>query len=274
MKIGVISNNKFLNKITEDINIKNYLNSMNIDAEIISWEENNINYSTFDALILRSVWGYQHDYVKFKNWLCSLQKENIKFFNDIDIIKNNIRKDLQFKLLDKYSIHHVKTIFQKGQMNLKLFDEKYIVKPIISGSGENTYRLPNVEESNLNKIMSEEDNGLMIQPYEESISDGEYSIIFIDGINTHNMIRFPGIFYKKEKPYQIMEIPNNILELANKVKNIPEYRNVLYMRVDIVDKNNPRIMEVELAEPDLLTRNIESDEPIKILCEGIVRRLK
>lgn len=274
MKIGVISNNKFLNKITEDINIKNYLNSMNIDAEIISWEENNINYSTFDALILRSVWGYQHDYVKFKNWLCSLQKENIKFFNDIDIIKNNIRKDLQFKLLDKYSIPHVKTIFQKGQMNLKLFDEKYIVKPIISGSGENTYRLPNVEESNLNKIMSEEDNGLMIQPYEESISDGEYSIIFIDGINTHNMIRFPGIFYKKEKPYQIMEIPNNILELANKVKNIPEYRNVLYMRVDIVDKNNPRIMEVELAEPDLLTRNIESDEPIKILCEGIVRRLK
>lgn len=274
MKIGIVSNNEFLNKITEDINIKRHLNLIDVDAEILAWEDTNIDYSKFDALILRSVWGYQNNYIEFKKWLCKLQDEKIIIFNDVNMIKNNIRKDLQFKLLDKYEIPHIKTIFQKGKMNLELFDSNYIVKPIISGSGENTYRLTDVEKSNLEKIMFEEDNGLMIQPYEKTISDGEYSIIFIDGVNTHNMIRFPGIFCKKEKPFQIIEVPNNILKLAYKVKNIPEYKDALYMRVDIVNKNNPQIMEVELAEPDLLTRNIESDKPIKVLCKGIVRRLK
>ena len=113
----------------------------------------------------------------------------------------------------------------------------------------------------------------MIQPYEKAIEKGEFSIIYIDGENTHNMIRFPGVLYKKAKPYEIKDIPNSIIELANQVKNIPEYKDVLYMRVDIIDEDNPKVMEVELTEPDLLTRNIVSTEPIKKLSRGIRRRI-
>src|SRR5574344_2334313 len=111
MKIGIVSNNEFLNKITEDINIKRHLNLIDVDAEILAWEDTNIDYSKFDALILRSVWGYQNNYIEFKKWLCKLQDEKIIIFNDVNMIKNNIRKDLQFKLLDKYEIPHIKTIF-------------------------------------------------------------------------------------------------------------------------------------------------------------------
>ena len=45
------------------------------------------------------------------------------------------------------------------------------------------------------------------------------------------------------------------------------------MRVDIVDAKEPMVMEVELAEPDLLTRHIISDRPIKRLAKAIQRRL-
>ena len=53
----------------------------------------------------------------------------------------------------------------------------------------------------------------------------------------------------------------------------------LYMRVDIVlQDGNPIIMEVELAEPDLLFKYIENDsvrnQGIKLLSKSIVRRIK
>lgn len=273
-KIGIVSNDKYINKIAEDINIKKFLNSMGYKAEIISWEDENINYSDYSSLLLRSVWGYQHNYDKFIKWLDMLENNNITIFNDVATIKSNIRKDIQFKILDKYNIPHIKTIFQKESLDLKSFMPDYIVKPIISGSGDNTTRIKDANIEILNKIISENDNGIMIQPYEKTIGNGEYSIIFIDGFNTHNMLRYPGIFYKKERPRQLFDVPKKVLDLAYKVKNIPEYKELLYMRIDIVDSNNPKIMEVELAEPDLLTRNIDSHIPIGVLCNGIIRRIK
>lgn len=273
-KIAIVSNNNYVNKIIEDINIKKILNDNGFYSEIISWEDNSFDYSKYDALLLKSVWGYQHNYSKFKEWLNMIEKNNIVIFNDIETIKKNIRKDIQFNILDKYHIPHIKTIFQKGKIDLENINPEYIVKPIISGSGDNTYRVKDIDTPSLKEIISEIDNGIMIQPYESQIENGEYSIVFIDGVNTHNMIRFPGVFFEKRKPIQIYDVPNNILELANKVQQIPEYRDLLYMRIDIIDSNNPKIMEVELAEPDLLTRNISSDEPLKILCNGIERRLK
>lgn len=273
-KIAIISNNKFVNKITEDINIKNFLNENGFYSEIISWEDNDVDYSKFDALLLRSVWGYQNNYKKFKEWLNMIKKNNILIFNDIETIKNNIRKDIQFSLLDKYNIPHVQTIFQKNEIDLKNINPEYVIKPIISGSGNNTYKVKEVDMQSLKRIISEIDNGIMIQPYESKIENGEYSIIFIDGVNTHNMIRYPGIFFEKRNPVQIYDVPINVMDLANRVQKIPEYTNLLYMRIDIVDSKNPKIMEVELAESDLLTRNISSHEPLKILCDGIKRRLK
>lgn len=273
-KIAIVSNNKYINKITEDINIKERLNNMGFKAEIISWENETINYLNYDALLLRSVWGYQHDYANFIKWLEKIEDNNIVIFNDVHTIRNNIRKDIQFELLDKYNITHVKTIFQKKSLNLEKFNSNYIVKPIISGSGDNTTKIKNADIKILEKIIASDDNGIMIQPYENKIEFGEYSIIFIDGVNTHNMIRYPGIFYKKEKPFQIFNVPKNVLDLAYNVKNIPEFKDLLYMRIDIVDSDNPKVMEVELAEPDLLTRNVNSNEPIKILCNGISRRIK
>ena len=107
----------------------------------------------------------------------------------------------------------------------------------------------------------------------KEIENGEYSIIFINGENTHNMIRYPGIFSKKEKPHLVRDVSPNVLKLANLVRDIPEYSGVLYMRVDIVGSDNPVIMEVELAEPDLLTKYIDFEDPINKLAKAIRGKL-
>ena len=272
-KVGLVSNNKYLNKISEDLTLKKALTNDGINAEIISWEYPNNNYYAYDCLIVRSVWGYHNNYPAFKKWLQFIKDMGIPIYNSTDIIQQNIRKDLQFDILDRNGISHVDTIFQKGTIDYSMVGETKVIKPIISGGGDNTYKSDEVNLHNLESIIKEEENGIMIQPYEKAIEKGEFSIIYIDGENTHNMIRFPGVLYKKAKPYEIKDIPNSIIELANQVKNIPEYKDVLYMRVDIIDEDNPKVMEVELTEPDLLTRNIVSTEPIKKLSRGIRRRI-
>ena len=120
---------------------------------------------------------------------------------------------------------------------------------------------------------------IMIQPFISEINNGEYSCIFIDGKLTHTMLRFPNIFHEKRRPYLVNYVPGSIIELARVVEKIKDFSNYLYMRVDMVLVNGKaKIMEVELADPDLLTKYIGDStvksDVIKTFAKKIERRVR
>lgn len=174
-----------------------------------------------------------------------------------------------------------------------LDDKSYVFKPTISGSGENTYLVMNSNDKSVpNTIQKEDivkiynkmldDNSdckIMIQPFISEINNGEYSCIFIDGELTHTMLRFPNIFHEKRRPYLVDDVPDSIIQLARVVERIKEFNNYLYMRVDMVLVNGKaKIMEVELADPDLLTKYIDDSNVksnvIKTFAKKIERRVR
>ena len=295
-KVGIVSCDKWIGKINEDINLKNELNDLGIDANIISWQQPfNDNY---DALILRSVWGYQNYYNEFKKWLLEIKEKNISLYNNPDLIINNIDKKVQFDILKRNDIDYIKTRFISKSIFLKkhIFDEfeniSYVIKPTISGSGENTFLVSNKNDSIPNTITKDDifkiytplmndnpDCNIMVQPYIPEVNKGEYSCIFIGGQLTHTMLRFPNVFHDKKRTYLLENVPDSIMNLAKKVEQIPEFKEYLYMRVDMVlIGNEAKIMEVELAEPDLLTKYIEDESiktnVIKTLAKKIEERIK
>lgn len=295
-KVAIVSCDKWIDKLEEDKNLKKTLIDLGIDAKIISWQKPFDN--DYDLLVMRSVWGYQNFYNEFKEWLLYLKKNNINIHNNVDLILSNIRKDIQFEILKKNDIELIDTIFidDLEMINENILDmfnnNNYVLKPTISGSGENTYLINNskniiqnsIDKNDIynvySKLLSENlDCKLMIQPYIHEINNGEYSCIFIDGKLTHTMLRFPNIFHEKKKPYFINNVPESVLNLAKKVEQIPDFKNYLYMRVDMVIINGKaKIMEVELTEPDLLTKyildnNIKTDV-IKTFAKKIERRIK
>jgi len=269
-KIGIVSCDKWKDKIKEDLLLQKELIKNGIDAEIISWQNSEINYDKYNCLILRSVWGYQDCYEKFKEWLLFVKSNNITIFNDVNIILDNIRKDVQFEILKKYSIPYIPTTIIRDSIDwnrLDFYGQKFVIKPIISGSGNNTYQFDSKEEVDeiikrkYETILQQSDNGLIIQPFISGISNGEYSCVFIDGINTHNMLRFPGVLGEKKRAEYLTTVPKSVLDLATQVSKIPEFFGYLYARIDIVLQNNrPYIMEVELTEPDLLIKYISDEE--------------
>src|SRR5574344_459813 len=118
-KIGIVSCDEWKNKIKEDLMLQRELLKDGYITEIISWQDKTVNYFEYECLILRSVWGYQDHYIQFKNWLLDLNKYNIPIYNNVDIILDNIRKDKQFEILDRYSIPHIPTIFIKHSDEIK-----------------------------------------------------------------------------------------------------------------------------------------------------------
>ena len=142
--IAIISCNKFKNKVKEDLYLKHSLNKMNVNAEIVSWEDKSIDFKKYDALIIKSIWGYDNNLDEFNKWLNYIEKNNIKIFNSIEIIRNNFDKEKQFSILDKYNINHIETIFinkddtTEIEKMLKKYN-KIVIKPSISESGKNTY---------------------------------------------------------------------------------------------------------------------------------------
>ena len=296
-KIGIVSCDKWIDKLEEDNNLKNALINLGIDAKIISWQQP--LEEVYDLLVLRSVWGYQNFYKEFKNWLLYVKNNNIPLVNGVDMVLNNIMKDIQFNILEKNNVDFIDTIFldQSQLLNRNIFemldDISYVFKPTISGSGENTYLVTNSNDKSIpNTIQKEDivkiynkmlyDNSdckIMIQPFISEISNGEYSCIFIDGKLTHTMLRFPNIFHEKRKPYLVVNAPDSIIQLARVVERIKEFNNYLYMRVDMVLVNGKaKIMEIELTDPDLLTKyindsNVKSNV-IKTFAKKIEKRVR
>ena len=289
-KIAIVSCDKWMNILEEDRNLKKALNDIGLEADIISWQQP-FN-KEYDLLIIRSIWGYQNNYEEFKNWLLDIKKKNILVLNDVDMILDNIKKDIQFDILKQNDIDYINTVFITKESLTKEeilnYDGLNVIKPSISGSGENTYIISN-NKSIKNSIEIDEaikkfksivsDNcKLMVQPFIKEINNGEYSCIFIDGVLTHTMLRFPNIFHDKKRPYLVNDVPDSVIKLANKVEKIKAFKGYVYMRVDMVMVDNiPKIMEVELTDPDLLTKYIEDenikDNAIKTLAKSIKRRV-
>ena len=296
-KVGIVSCDKWIDKLEEDNNLKNALINLGIDAKIISWQQP--LEEKYDLLVLKSVWGYQNYYKEFKNWLLYVKNNNIPLVNGVDMVLNNVMKDIQFNILEKNNVDFIDTIFldQPKLLNRNIFemldDKSYVFKPTISGSGENTYLVMNSNDKSVpNTIQKEDivkiynkmldDNSdckIMIQPFISEINNGEYSCTFIDGELTHTMLRFPNIFHEKRRPYLVDDVPDSIIQLARVVERIKEFNNYLYMRVDMVlVDGKAKIMEVELADPDLLTKYIDDSNVksnvIKTFAKKIERRVR
>ena len=78
-KVGIVSCDKWIDKLEEDNNLKNALINLGIDAKIISWQQP--LEEAYDLLVLKSVWGYQNFYKEFKKWLLYVKNNNIPLVN-------------------------------------------------------------------------------------------------------------------------------------------------------------------------------------------------
>lgn len=290
-KIAIVSCDKWVGKVKEDELLKFELNKLLIDVDIISWQDKAIDYSKYDAVIIRSLWGYQDYIEEFIEYLNDLKKNNVKVFNDVDILKDNLNKYEQFKILDKYEVPHIDTFFLKKDELEKItkLNKEYkdlVVKPIISGSGKNTFIISDTLKKNNIKVeevkqrfsgvLNDVNNYLMVQPFVKEIDNGEISVVLVDNKVSHIVVRNTSVFNDKGSisVVGLDTMDKKMKNIVDSCRNIKEYENALYMRVDLVKIDDEyKVMELELVEPQLFLAFRKTKKELNNFAKSIKKRI-
>ena len=239
-----------------------------VKCKRVEWDNPQFDWGNCKLALFRTTWDYYEKLPEFLNWL-SKTSEKIELINSRETILWNLNKKYLSDLENK-GISVVPTFFfskgesvSPGELFSKAGSEEIVIKPIVSGTAKDTYRLNSNNISALTPTAIDlfRKQDMMLQPFQKSIvNDGEISLIVIGGKCTHAIKKIPkaGDFRVQDdyggevSPYFPSDEERRF---ASEAINNCGY-SVLYGRVDLVRSNQGKlaIMELELIEPELFFR--------------------
>ena len=255
--VAIVTCDLWKGRVYDDLLLQNWFLKKGALAEIISWQDNSIDWEKYDVILIGSMWGYQNHLPELDKWFGKIDDKVV--VNSLEMIANNFNKTKQFESLKKAKLPVVETkvVPIDGVLNFKMPKTPFVVKPAISGGGENTFLVS--KEGELEELMVilkkiNKERELLVQPYIPEISDGELGVVIIEGEIVNAVKRFPGVLKGdfKVEPVNLKRLSDKARDLAMKVCSLPEYKDATYLRVDMVFcQNECKIMEVEAFEPQL-----------------------
>ncbi len=253
-----------------------------------------------DTLIVRSPWDYMDSPAvrsRFVERLLSWRRAGAAVENPVDLMLWNLDKRYLLDL-EEAGVPIVPTqIVEPGEeISLeRLFDElgPFVLKPSISAAGCDTYRVVTRQQAKSFDFEARRDErATLIQPFlEQVLTEGEWSLIFIDGKNVHAVRKRPargnwlvqdergGSVFSETPPDGVVACAVAAAKsIAKTSRCLPEDGYPLYARVDVLDEGAPKIAELELIEPELFflerTPNgpVPSRGTIDAFCAAVERR--
>jgi glutathione synthase/RimK-type ligase-like ATP-grasp enzyme len=261
------------NADSEDERLYQFLTGKGLPVTWQVWDDANVDWSRFDALIIKSPWDYFDKIAAFYNWLDKVEAAGCKVLNPVKTLRWNADK-LYFKDMEAAGVTIVPTVWleQGSTFNAQaafaeLGSEKIIVKPRVSGGAKNTFALTideaKAKTSEINQLLLQEP--FLAQPFIEEIkTDGEWSFIFFGGNYSHTVLKTakPGDFRVQHFFGGTIHTPTPPAALLATAQTIVDKfaKDCLYARVDGVALNNELVlMELELIEPFLFLSTSEGN---------------
>ena len=239
----------------------------------VSWRRSDVDWTEFDAVVIRSTWDYQEDPEAFMEVLQTITDCGTPLANSLSTVRWNLSKTY-LRDLQSSGVAIVPTSWRRGMTReempalLALFSgDEIVVKPVIGASAGDTFRLSEESfrgmENELQTLFRDRD--YMVQPFMRSIAEeGEFSLFYFSGDYSHAVLKSPktndfrvqeehgGEIIRVRPPRECLEIGASILR---EIQPTP-----LYARVDLVrdDSGGFLLMELELIEPALYFRTDET----------------
>jgi glutathione synthase/RimK-type ligase-like ATP-grasp enzyme len=233
------------------------------------WSDPTVQWEHYDAVIVRSCWDYFHRADEFHRWLDALEARGARVFNATSTLRWNADKaylrDLDASGVPVIPTHWIDrgTDSTLEEVRRRTGWSELVVKPAVSGGAHRTWRASPGDLADERLSAMAADGTVLIQPLVDEIeSEGEWSLIFLDGRYSHAVIKRPrsGDFrVQKEHGGTVEPIvpPESIIADAARAlgATVPAGEVPLYARVDgcVVD-GTLMLMELEVLEPELFLR--------------------
>ena len=204
------------------------------EAEPAIWSDPDVDWASYDAVLIRSVWDY---FLRHEEFLAWLDRVPVPMWNPAGTVRWNSEK-AYLRELAEAGIATIPTAWE-GEVP---WDDA-IVKPTVAGGSLGLRRATRGEPI---------EPGQMAQPFlPDIVSAGELSLVFFDGELSHAIRKIP-------KPGDIRVQPEHggrvepaeptpgELAIARRVLEATQ-RDLLYARVDLV--GDGLLIELEAIEP-------------------------
>ena len=227
------------------------------------WTDPTIDWSGFDAIVLRSTWDYYERAAEFREWIDALDALKAPLWNPPPVLRWSMNKTY-LKDLEKAGVSVVPTVWlSKGDtpyLRGILVERDWaeaIVKPVISANAARTWRvsMANAAQFDAQLMDSLKIGDMMVQPFIAEIQTrGEWSMMFIDGEFSHAVRKTPSAGdFRVQATYggtSIADQPSDrVLAAARRALDVAP-SPWMYARVDGVETASGFVLlELEMLEP-------------------------
>ena len=249
----------------DDAYLADCLQGLGVAPVSCVWTDPGVDWTTFDAVLIRTIWDYFKRYPEFLAWLDRLDRLGVPTINDSKLLRWNSDKRYLLDLAggDVAVIPtHVAAADQIGSVLTYLHGQPVVIKPTVSGGAWHTLRGV-AGEATLERAIATLPAELtyLVQPFiAEVASHGEWSLVFIAGRYSHAVLKRPahgdyrvqeelgGSALPTEPPPAIRAAAEHALATVAALGHAGHS----YARVDGVPSHGEfLIMELELLEPSL-----------------------
>ena len=261
-------------EVYDDLLIKP-LSQLGWSVDMVSWRDRQVDWNTFEAVIIRSPWDYQQDAQLFMQVLEEIDQSSARLENPLDLVKWNIDKTY-LRELEQEGILIVPTLWGRrleAEQLDKAFEQldtrELVIKPTVSANADDTFRVKQEVKLQTKREMLRTfyDRAYMIQPFMKSIvTEGEFSLFYFGGEYSHTILKTPG-----KGDFRVQEEHGGILaSVEPETKLLKRAQQTmarlqpqpLYARADYVrtEDDDFALMELELIEPSLYF-NMDPESP-------------
>jgi glutathione synthase/RimK-type ligase-like ATP-grasp enzyme len=252
----------------DDLALLPALAERGFEASMVPWDEPGVDWSAFDATVLRATWNYTFRRDDFLAWAASIPR----LYNPLSVVLANSDKSYLAALADAgLPVIATRLVPLGAEPELPETGE-FVLKPSVGagsrGAGRFDTSQPGALDAAREHVRALHDAGrtVLVQPYHRGVdTHGETALIFIDGGYSHAIRKgpmlAPHVRHRVDGPAYV---PENItprqpsaeeLAVADKVfahANGQQEEDLLYARIDLLPgPDGPVVVELELVEPSL-----------------------
>ncbi len=253
-----------------------------ITWEVAAWDDHGYDWSAAGLVLVRSPWDYVPRRREFLGWTRDVAALT-RLENPAEVIEANTDKSYLRELSDR-GVRTVPTgwVSRADDADAVVAQVRavhgptVVVKPTISAGARDTILTNDpVEASAHARTVLVSGRGAMVQPYLESVaSEGETSVLVIDGEITHAVRRTPPLTEGGTGgDGTLVPLTDELSSMAVRVLEMSGSSKLLYARVDLVRDADGELalLELELTEPTLfLTLHPDA---ARVLAAGVAARL-
>jgi len=241
-----------------------------LEAEVAVWDDEAVDWSAFDLVVVRSCWDYIDRRDDFLAWAAGVPN----LHNSADVLTWNTDK-VYLRELAAAGVPMIDTRWDvRHGDDLPDTIEEWVVKPSISGGARDTARWSEPEDvyAHSEELIAA-GRTAMVQPYIPSVdTEGETALMYFGGRFSH-AIRKGALLKRGEGVHQEAELSETItpraptaaqLYVADQVlaaipSSLGRADSLAYARVDLVTGPDgvPRLIELELTEASLFLDHAE-----------------